>query len=64
MQLTALSKNALRDLRKALKVSYGQDFDTDLFDDQLNKLGVLFLTILAESVKLDIARPELTASKS
>ena len=51
-------------MRKALKVSYGQDFDTDLFDDQLNKLGVLFLTILAESVKLDIARPELTASKS
>lgn len=54
-----LSGEALRDLRIALRASYGQDFDQDLTDEQVNNLGNLFLTILAEGLMLDISASKL-----
>lgn len=49
-----LSKNALKDLRSALCSSYGNDLDNELSDEQVNKLGELFLTILVESLQLEV----------
>jgi hypothetical protein len=49
---THLSSKALLDLRIALKSSYGDAFDIDLTDEQINRLGNLFLVILAESLIL------------
>jgi hypothetical protein len=57
-----LSKNALHDLRATLRSSYGQYFDKDFSDEEINKLGFLLLTTLAEGLKLEIACPELSAS--
>lgn len=54
-----LSDKALKDLRIALRKSYGDDFDLELSDEQINNLGVLALTGLVESLKMEIANPEL-----
>lgn len=59
-----LSQKAIKDLRTALNKSYGDDFDSKLNDEQVNKLGNLFLTVMAESLKLEIANPELFTNKS
>lgn len=59
-----LSQKAIKDLRTALNKSYGKDFDSKLNDEQVNKLGNLFLTVMAESLKLEIANPELFTNKS
>ncbi len=59
-----LSQKAIKDLREALNKSYGEDFDKELSDEQVNKLGCLLLTVLAEGLKLEIAHPELFASQS
>lgn len=56
-----LSQKALLDLRTALNNSYGESFDIELSDDDVNDLGNLFLTALAESLKLEIAHPEIIA---
>lgn len=45
-----LSDKAIQDLRKELISSYGSDFK--LNDEELNKIGLLLLTILAEGLKL------------
>ena len=58
-----LSPKAIQDLRIALRKSYGEDFDIDLVDDQINHIGVLVLTGLVESLKLEIATPELFTAK-
>ncbi len=47
-----LSNKALMDLRIALGASYGEDLDSDLTNDQVNEIGNLLLTILAESLML------------
>ena len=45
-----LSDNAIQDLRKELIRIYGTDFE--LNDDELNKIGLFLLTLLAEGLKL------------
>ncbi len=54
-----LSYVALKDLRIALRKSYGENFDVDMTDEQINHIGVLVLTGLVESFKLEITNPEL-----
>ena len=54
-----LSKRALLALRLVLRNSYGQDFEIDLSDEEVGKLGVLFLTIFAERLALEFTKPEL-----
>lgn len=48
--LLHLSDNAINDLRRELINIYGTDFD--LNNDELNRIGLLLLTILSEGVKL------------
>ncbi len=59
-----LSQQALQDLRLALRSSYGQDFDTDLTDEQINNLGNLLLTILAEGLLLKVTQSGLPTIES
>ncbi|MDD5318416.1 MAG: hypothetical protein PHF79_01145 [Candidatus Pacebacteria bacterium] len=54
-----LSSNAIKDLRIALSKSYGEGFQLGLSDDEVNKIGLLLLIALAESLKLEIINPEL-----
>jgi hypothetical protein len=54
-----LSSQALQDLRMAFRASYGENFDQDLTDEQVNKLGNLFLTILAEGLMLEVINSKL-----
>lgn len=49
-----LSSNAIKDLRVALRISYGEDFDIELSDEQVNSIGLLVLTGLAESLKAEM----------
>lgn len=54
-----LSINVIKDLRIALRKSYGEDFGIDLSDEEIKKLGLLILTGLVESLKMEIVNPEL-----
>jgi len=54
-----LSDKAIKDLRTSLRKSYGSTFDFALSDEQVNNVGVLVLTGLVESLKMEIANPEL-----
>jgi hypothetical protein len=54
-----LSKKAISDLRIALQKSYGEVFERGLSDEEVQKIGVLLLTTLAESLKMEITNPEL-----
>lgn len=49
-----LSAKALEDLKIALRKSYGQDFGNDLTDEEFEHLGLFFLTVLAEGLKLKV----------
>lgn len=57
--MLALSDKSKTDLRKSLRSSYGEVFEAGLSDEEVNQLGVLVLTVLSESLKLEIANPEL-----
>ncbi len=46
-----LSNKAIQDLRKALHVSCGVDFDINLSDEEISEVGELLLTTLAEGLK-------------
>lgn len=54
-----LSNNAIQDLRIVLRKSYGEDFDVALSDEEINKMGLLVLTGLVESLKLEMTRKML-----
>lgn len=54
-----LSNKALESLRTALQKSYGGDFDASLTDQEVNSIGVLLLTCLVESLKMEVTNPEL-----
>ena len=54
-----LSTQAKLDLRNVLRKSYGVDFEVSLSDEEVNEIGDLLLTVLAESLKLKIVNPEL-----
>mgnify|MGYP001558231958 CR=1 FL=1 len=47
-----LSSKAIRDLRLALRISYGEDFVAALSDQEVNRIGMLLLTCLMEGLKL------------
>jgi len=49
-----LSTKAIQELRTALSKSYGEDFDVVMSDEQINHIGVLILTGLVESLKLQM----------
>ncbi len=59
--LQELSKQAVCDLRQALNKSWGDDFDKGFSEDEINRLGLVILTGLVESLKIEIANPELAA---
>lgn len=59
-----LSQQAIQDLRISLRKSYGDTFDSDLSDEQVNHIGVLALTGLVESLKMEIVNPELFTNKA
>lgn len=52
-----LSDNAIQELKDILVQKYGSAFG--LSDEQLNEIGELLLTALAEGLKLIVTRPEL-----
>lgn len=54
-----LSTNAVKDLRTALRKSYGEDFDIELSDEQVNHIGVIILTGLVEALRMEIVNPVL-----
>ncbi|HLP86704.1 MAG TPA: hypothetical protein VK153_02400 [Candidatus Paceibacterota bacterium] len=52
-----LSIQAIKDLRIALRKSYGEYFEMSLSDEEVNEIGYLVLNIFAESLK--IKKPNL-----
>lgn len=46
-----LSKEAILDLRRTMKESYGDDFDKPFSDEDLNQIGDLLLTSYALALK-------------
>ena len=55
-----LSETAKFDLRKVLIKEVGEEVANGFSDEELNKLGLLFLNILAEGLKMKVANPELS----
>ena len=55
-----LSETAKFDLRKVLIKEVGEEVANGFSDEELNKLGLLFLSILAEGLKMKVANPELS----
>ncbi len=49
-----LSSNAIKDLRTALRKSYGEDFDIALSDEEIGNIGLFILTGLVESLKIEM----------
>ena len=49
-----LSDNAIKDLRTALRKSYGEDFDVALADKEIENIGLFILTGLVESLKIEM----------
>ena len=58
---TTLSAKAVEDLRIALQKKFGADFVAGFSDKEINRIGVVILTGLVESLKIEIANPELAA---
>ena len=61
VKVIELSKQAVVDLRIALQKSHGEDFTNGLSDEEINRIGVVILSGVIESLKLEIAAPELSA---
>jgi hypothetical protein len=49
---TNLSNQAIKDLRVALRASYGNDFDATFSDEEISEIGEVFLAMLAGSLKI------------
>jgi hypothetical protein len=47
-----LSFEAIKDLRRAMDSSCGEGFSKQLNDEEINEIGDLLLTVLAEGLKL------------
>jgi len=47
-----LSADAIKDLRKILEREIGEEKAKNLSDEELKKIGLLLLTILAENLKM------------
>ena len=52
-----LSEKAKAELREILVKEIGADRANGFSDEELNKVGLLFLNILAESLKMKVANP-------
>jgi hypothetical protein len=46
-----LSNLAIQDLRVTLRKIYGDTFDTNLTDDEINQIGVLLLSLYMTGLK-------------
>lgn len=57
-----LSSQSLCDLRAALKQSYGENFDVELSDEDIQQIGELFLTGVVSYLKMRVSIPEVTAT--
>jgi len=57
-----LSEKAKVELREVLVKEIGTEKANDFSDEELNKLGLLLLTILSENLKMKVASPELSVS--
>jgi hypothetical protein len=57
-----LSNKAIEDLRVALQESYGQNFDTDLSDEDIHQIGELFLAGIASYLKMRVSSPDIAAT--
>ncbi|MCX6756191.1 MAG: hypothetical protein NTX85_02535 [Candidatus Nomurabacteria bacterium] len=55
-----LSTQAIEELRIALQKSYGVDFACGLSDEEVNEIGNLLISSLAESLNVKIAKPEVS----
>ena len=55
-----LSQKALKDLRIAFDTSYGEGFSDRFTEEDLEHIGMLLLTILAESLKMKIREEKKT----
>ena len=55
-----LSDKAIKDLRIALQKSYGADFESSLSNEEVNEIGDVLLNVLAGSLKIKVAGPELS----
>lgn len=49
-----LSKKALKDLKIALKKSYGPELESSLSNEEVNQIGNLLLTTFAEGLKMKV----------
>lgn len=47
-----LSTEAIEDLKKTLRGLYGEDFGSDLTDDEFNHLGDLIMFLFWEGIKM------------
>lgn len=47
-----LSKQAIIDLRKAIRKSYGKELEETFSDEEVTEIGELLLNILSESLKM------------
>ena len=48
----SLSKNAIQDLRITLRKSFGEEFDSAFTDEQIERIGLLMMTSILESLKI------------
>ncbi len=53
-----ISNKALKELRLVLEKSYGKELNDSLSDEEVNEIGELLLTILAESLKMKMHEKE------
>lgn len=53
-----LSTEAIKDLRTAMDTSYGEGFSRQLNDEEVNEIGDLLLTALAEGLKLKMQQKQ------
>ena len=51
-----LSKKAISDLRLELDKSYGNKFSDQFTDEELDEIGMLCLTLLAEGLKMKVKK--------
>ena len=57
-----ISDKAIFELKEALNKSYGEGFSDKFTDTELQELGMLFLTILAEGLKIRANRKIIDTS--
>lgn len=53
-----LSEKAIKDLREVFEQSFGVDASNSFSDKELNTIGDLLLTILAESLKIKMNKTD------